>query len=131
MIKKNEKKKAWDLGSSRNHLSSFIRYTFNTKIFIYPAFGNQDKKVLYEPSDRRCSIGVNGLSYSNSYRAKKKWSLGNYQLPAASITKRGEDCNRMVAVAEQLDETGGGGGLVNPITLETFSYGVRVRLGSL
>jgi len=44
----------WDLGSSRNHLSSFILYTFNTKIFIYHAFGNQDTTVLYEPSDRRC-----------------------------------------------------------------------------
>jgi len=63
---------AWDLGSSHNHLSSFIRYTFNTKIFIYHAFGNQDKKVLYEPSDRLCWIGVNGLSYRNNYRAKKK-----------------------------------------------------------
>ena len=42
-----------DLGSSRNHLSSFIHFTFNTKIFIYHAFGNQDQTVLYEPSDRR------------------------------------------------------------------------------
>ena len=45
---------AEDLGSSRNHLSSFILFTFNTKIFIYYAFGNQDTTVLYEPSDRRC-----------------------------------------------------------------------------
>jgi len=29
---------AWDLGSSRKHLSSLILYTFNTKIFIYHAF---------------------------------------------------------------------------------------------
>ena len=63
-MKKNEKK-TWDLGSSRNHLSSFIRYTFNTKIFTYQAFGNQDDTVLYEPSDRRCWIGVKGLSYRN------------------------------------------------------------------
>jgi len=32
--KKKKEKKAWELGSSRNHLSSFIHYTFNTKIFI-------------------------------------------------------------------------------------------------
>ena len=44
----------WDLGSSRNHLSSFILSTFNTKIFIDHAFGNQDTTGLYEPSDRRC-----------------------------------------------------------------------------
>jgi len=43
-----------DLGSSRNHLSAFIYYTFNTKIFIYHASGNQDTTVLYDPSDRRC-----------------------------------------------------------------------------
>ena len=29
---------AGDLGSSRNHLSSFILFTFNTKIFIYQRF---------------------------------------------------------------------------------------------
>jgi len=45
---------ALDLGSSRNYLSSFIHYTFNTKIFIYYTFGNQDTTVLYEPSDRCC-----------------------------------------------------------------------------
>jgi len=39
MIKKKEKKKkTGDLGSSRNHLSSLIYYTFNTKIFIYRDF---------------------------------------------------------------------------------------------
>jgi len=43
-----------DLGSSRKHLSSFIHYTFNTKIFIYQAFGKHDVTVVYEPSDRRC-----------------------------------------------------------------------------
>jgi len=62
---------AWDLGSSRNHLSSFIHYTFNKKIFIYHDFGNQDTTVLYEPNDQRCQIGVNGLSYRNSYWAKR------------------------------------------------------------
>jgi len=77
MIKKKEKRKkekrsARDLGSSRNHLSSIIPYTFNTEIFNYHAFGNQDQTGLYELSDRRCGIGVNGLSYRNSYRAKKK-----------------------------------------------------------
>jgi len=45
---------AWDLGSSRNHLGSVIHYTFNTKIFMYHAFGNQDTTVLYEPSDQLC-----------------------------------------------------------------------------
>jgi len=30
--KKRKKENSWDLGSSRNHLSSFIHYTFNTKI---------------------------------------------------------------------------------------------------
>ena len=45
---------AGDLGSSRNHLSSFMLFTFNTKHFIYHAFGNQDTTVLLEPSDRRC-----------------------------------------------------------------------------
>jgi len=45
---------AWDLGSSRKYLSSFIYYTFNTKIFIYHDSENQDTTVLYEPSDRRC-----------------------------------------------------------------------------
>ena len=45
---------AGDLGSSRNHLSYFIHYTFNTKIIIYRTSGNQDTTVLYEPSDRRC-----------------------------------------------------------------------------
>ena len=84
---------AWDLGSSCNHLSSFIYYTLNTKIFIYHDFGNQDTTVLYEPSDRRCWIEVNGLSYRNRYWAGNKWSLGNYRLPAACITRRGEDCN--------------------------------------
>jgi len=54
MIKKKKEKKAEDLGFSRNYLSSFILYTFNTKIFIHHAFGNQDTTVLYEPSDRRC-----------------------------------------------------------------------------
>jgi len=42
---------AGDLGSSHNHVSSFIHYTFNAKIFIYHTFGNQDTTVLYEPSD--------------------------------------------------------------------------------
>jgi len=51
---KSEKKKAWDLGSSRNHLSSFIHYTFNIKILSITLSGNQDTTVLYEPSDRRC-----------------------------------------------------------------------------
>ena len=37
---------AGDLGSSRNHLSSFILFTFNTKIFIHHTFGNQDTTVL-------------------------------------------------------------------------------------
>jgi len=37
---------AGDLGSSSNQLSSFIQFTFNTKIFIYHAFGNQDTTVL-------------------------------------------------------------------------------------
>jgi len=37
---------AGDLGSSRNHLSYFMLFTFNTKIFIYHAFGNQDTTVL-------------------------------------------------------------------------------------
>jgi len=46
--------RAWDLGSSRNHLSCFIYYTFNTKILIYHTFGNQVATVLYEPSDERC-----------------------------------------------------------------------------
>ena len=69
---KMKKKKAWNLGSSRNHLSSFIYYTFNTKAFTYHTCRNQDKTVLYEPSDRRYEIGVNGLSYRNSYRAKQK-----------------------------------------------------------
>jgi len=46
--------KAWDLGSSRHHLSYLIHYTFNTKIFIYPAYRNHDMTVVYEPSDRRC-----------------------------------------------------------------------------
>jgi len=63
---------AEDLGSSRNHLSSFIHYTFNTKIFIYQAFGNHDTTFVYEPSDRRCWIGVNELSYRNRYWAKNK-----------------------------------------------------------
>ena len=54
MIKKKKEKKAGDLGSSRNHLSYFIHYTFNTKIIIYRTSGNQDTTVLYEPSDRRC-----------------------------------------------------------------------------
>jgi len=88
--------RASDFASSRHHLSSFIYYTFNTKIFIYHASGNQDTTVLYEPSDRRCWIGrwgVNGLSYRYSYWAKKKCSLGHYRLPAASITRREEDCN--------------------------------------
>ena len=87
-------------GSSRNHLSSFIPFTFNTKIFTYHAFGNQDTTVLYEPSDRRCWIGVNGLSYRNSYQAKKKRLLGKYRLPAASITRRQEDCNKSVGFVE-------------------------------
>ena len=51
---KRKEKKAGDLGSSRNHLSSFIHYTFNTKIFIYHTSGNQDTTILYEPSDRHC-----------------------------------------------------------------------------
>jgi len=63
---------AGDLGSSHNHLSSFIHYTFNTKIFTYQAFGNPETTVAYEPSDRRCWIGVNGLSYHNRYWAKNK-----------------------------------------------------------
>jgi len=54
MKKEKKKRKAGDLGSSRNHLSSFIYYTFNTKIFSYHPFGNQDQTVLYEASDRRC-----------------------------------------------------------------------------
>jgi len=33
LIKIKKIKKADDLGSSRNHLSSFIYFTFNTKIF--------------------------------------------------------------------------------------------------
>jgi len=33
-----------DLGSSRNHLSSFMLFTFNTN--IYHAFGKQDTTVL-------------------------------------------------------------------------------------
>jgi len=45
---------AGDLGSSRNHLSSFILVTLNTNTFIYQAFGKQDTTVLYEPSDQRC-----------------------------------------------------------------------------
>jgi len=61
----------WDLGSSGNHLSSFIHYTFNRRIFVYHSFGKQDMTVLSEPSDRHCYIGVNGLSYRNSYRAKR------------------------------------------------------------
>jgi len=63
---------ARDLGSTRNHLSCFIQNTFNTKIFIYHAFGNRDTTVLYEPSDRLCEIGVNGLSYRKNYYARKK-----------------------------------------------------------
>ena len=38
---------AGDLGSSHNHISSFIDYTFNTEILIYHAFGNQDTTVFY------------------------------------------------------------------------------------
>jgi len=60
-----------DLGSSGNHLSSFIYYTLNTKSFIYHDYRNQDTTVIYEPSDRRCWIGVNGLRYRNRYWAKK------------------------------------------------------------
>ena len=30
-VKKKNEKKAWDFGSSRNHLSSFRHYTFNTR----------------------------------------------------------------------------------------------------
>jgi len=45
---------AGDLGSSRNYLSSLRPYTFNTKIFIYHAFGNQDTTLLYVPSNQRC-----------------------------------------------------------------------------
>jgi len=37
----------------------------------------------------------------------------------------------MVAVAEQRDETGGGGGGVDSRTIETIGNRVRVRLGSL
>jgi len=61
---------AWDLGFSINHLSSFVNYTFNTKVFTYHTCRKQDQTVEYEPSDRRYEIGVNGLGYSNSYRAK-------------------------------------------------------------
>jgi len=52
MIKKRKKKdkkgkkKAMDLGSSRNHLSFFIRYTFNTKTFIYHYFGKSSRERL-------------------------------------------------------------------------------------
>jgi len=56
---------AEDLGSSRNQLCSFIKYTFNTKIFIYHVSGNQDTTVLYEPNNQPCWIGVNSLSYRN------------------------------------------------------------------
>ena len=45
---------AGDLGSSRNHVSSFALFTLNTKIFIYHAFENQDTTILYDPRDRRC-----------------------------------------------------------------------------
>jgi len=45
---------AWDLSCSRNHLSSVIHYTFNTKIFIYHACGNLDTTVLYEPREESC-----------------------------------------------------------------------------
>jgi len=55
MIKKKKKrKKAWDLGSSRNHLSSFIYYTFNIKVFTYHTCGNHYTSVVYEPSNHRC-----------------------------------------------------------------------------
>jgi len=37
---------AWDLGSSRNHVSSFIYYTFNIKIFIYHAFGKSRHNII-------------------------------------------------------------------------------------
>jgi len=38
---------AGDLGSLRNHLSSFMLFTFNTNIFISHAFGKkQDTTVL-------------------------------------------------------------------------------------
>ena len=43
---------AEDLGSSRNHLSTFIYYTINQKDLYYTST-KQDLTVLYEPSDRR------------------------------------------------------------------------------
>jgi len=55
---------AADLDSSRNHLSSFIQYTFNTRFFIYHTFGNQGTTALYEPSDERYLIGVRGTQLS-------------------------------------------------------------------
>ena len=42
------------MGSSRNHLTSFIYYTFNQKHFVYYISTNQDATVLYDPSDQPC-----------------------------------------------------------------------------
>jgi len=41
---------AEELGSSRNHLSTFIYHKFNQKD-LYHTSTNQDLTVLYEPSD--------------------------------------------------------------------------------
>ena len=51
--KRKDVKKAWDLGSSYNHLSYFIHYTFNTKDLYHP-FRNQETTGVCEASDRRC-----------------------------------------------------------------------------
>jgi len=93
---KRKKKKAWDLGSSRNPLSSFIHYTFNLKTLINYISTHQDPTVLYEPSHRPWWIGVKGLSYRNCHQEEEKWSVGDYRVPGASITRRREDCNRTV-----------------------------------
>ena len=44
---------AGDLGSSHNHLSSFMLFTFNTNIFIYHASGNKTRL-----SDKSLAIDV-------------------------------------------------------------------------
>jgi len=59
------------LGSSRNHLSSFIGYTFNTRYSTYHTFRNKDTTILHKPSDLHYKLGVRVLGYSSNHWAER------------------------------------------------------------
>ena len=60
---------AWELGSSRNHLSTFLTFKlfyYQSKFFIYYVTGHKDYSVFHELCDLYCLIGVRVLSYRSS-----------------------------------------------------------------